>query len=187
MGWFNLIGSKGKIIAQDDEGKLLLAYQKGESEINIFSKDNPLYPRSAADYEPRTAENKRHSFPHIWTPYSQPPFSQRDYRNIFDQSFTIFSTLDVDINITFSVLEVAGGAEVSIVLYEVALPVLPAPSGATPSLLTITPEKTTETTSKGIVVGLPELRQPLPAFALNIAPVSAPTAGEIKILNVRRY
>lgn len=187
MNWTNIIGNKGKKVAQDVEGRLEISPQKGESEIIIFSKTNPLPPRSAGDYELRDTARKAHSFPHLWTPYLQPPNTQKEYRNIFDQSFVISSTLDADITVHFIVIELSSNAEVLVDLMKIDLGTLYKPSDTTPSLMILTPERTTKNVTGATVQELPELRQPYPAFKINIEALTAPTTGEIKILNTRRY
>lgn len=173
---------KARAIKTDNEGKIITAPQKGESEVIVFSKDNPLSPRVSSDYEPRTAEIKTFALPHLIDPYSL------SYHNIFDQSFLISSSLDADIAIEFSILEKSIGAETNLVFARLELGTIFKPKGGTPSMMLITPEKSTKAFTKyAEVVELPELRQPYPAFRIDVFPLTAPTTGEIKILNTRRY
>lgn len=186
---FLRVGGRGidgtaKALKTDNDGRIL---QRGESEVIVFSKDNPLPPRIASDFEPRVTKDKGHSFPHMWTPYPQPPFSNKSYRNIFDQTFTIFSTLDVEVKVTFYVIEHTASPDMWVEIMSINVGTLPAKTRYMPSMMILTPEKTTMSAGISTVVELPELRQPYPAFRINIQPLEVPTIGEIKIMNTRRY
>lgn len=189
MSWFNAIGNKGKIFAQDENGSLNVNIAKGNgSEIVIYSKDNLLAPRTAADFEPRSIDSKRYSFPHLWTPFIQEGYPKRSIRDIFDQTFIISSTLDSEVVVQFGVTEVVDGThEIAQSFFYIDLGNIPTSNGTNVKTMTLTPEKSTETVSGTIVKELPELRQPYPAFYLNIKPITAPTVGEIKIMVCRRF
>lgn len=186
---FLRIGGRGtdgtaKAIKTDNDGRIS---QRGESEVVVFSKTNPLPPRIASDFEPRDTKDKGHAFPHLWTPHTQSPFSNKSYRNIFDQTFTIFSTLDVEVKVTFYVIENSTSPDMWVEMMSINVGTLPAKTKYMPSMLVLTPEKTTMATGISTVVELPELRQPYPAFRINIQPLAVATTGEIKIMNTRRY
>lgn len=165
---------------------------KTTSEIVVYSKNNPLAPRAAADYEPRTVGPVSYTFPHMWAPATGSGYTRKEYLNIFDQTFTLISTLDVPCEISLRPTDLAQGQseiDSSAAIYQVVLGTMAAaPSGGV-SRFVLTPEKASDdyTIDMATVVSVPELRQPFPGFIIRVTPTTVPTTGEIKILNARRY
>lgn len=186
MNWIKLIGNKSKIASQKADGRLDVAAESNV-EIKIFSKTNIQPPRNAGDYEPRTTAVKSFQFPHGWTAYASEGFIAKDIRKIFDQSIFISSTLDAELQVEFQVNEVSNMYEVAAVLYAIDLGTIPVSNGTTPQVMGIVPEKTDRAITRAVVIDLPELRQPHPYFSIKITPLTAPTSGELKFLNTRRY
>lgn len=182
-----LIGNKNKVASQDTDGKLAVS-AKMASEIIVFSKDNPLPPRSSADYQQRTNIAYTHAFPHLWTPYADGENVIFSYRNIFDQSFIISHTYDVSLGITFNIIDAAGGNSLlgSTYLARIDLGSIPASDGSDPQRMIIAADLSSTVTNVVAAV-IPELRQPFPAFSISIAPIGVPTTGELQIMNTRRY
>jgi hypothetical protein len=143
----------------------------------------------AADYQQRDKSAPSHAFPHIWTPYADGVNSQFSYRNIFDESFIISSTYDAQVKIILNIIDAAGGASLlgASTLAKMELGTIPASNGTTPQIMILAPDLSATSLTGAVAVAVPELRQPLPAFSIQIAPIDAPTMGEIKIMNIRRY
>lgn len=179
-----------KPISVDPTGKILTT---GRSEIVIFSVDNKLPPRNAdTDYQPRTAGYvKAFNLPHLWTPYAAEGFAKKEYRNIFDQTIIIWSSLDIALDVAFGPMDSTDN-EIGNPMYSLSIGSIPAASATNkPQRMILIPEKSSyPMTGYNVVYEVAELRQPVPAFRLGIAAAdntAVPTQGEIKIMCVRRY
>lgn len=193
MNWTKITGAKNKFFAQSNDGKLKVD-AKTSSEIVIYSKDNPKPPKIASDYEMRDTATRAFVFSHLWTPDTATVegYEPKEYRNIFDQSFTIISTLDVGLVVQLSPMERSGGvSEVGTpFLYTLDLGTIDAKTGASEQGMVIVPERSDPSIPilpNRIVVAVPELRQPFPGFYLSLKPNGTPTTGEVRILNCRRF
>lgn len=193
MSWTKITGAKNKFFAQSNDGKLQVD-AKTSSEIVVYSKDNPKAPKIASDYEIRTTAIRAFVFSHLWTPDTSTVegYAPKEYRNIFDQSFTIISTLDVGLVVSLSPMERSSGmSEVGTAyLYTLNLGTIEAKTGTLDQGMVIVPERADPSISLNpnrIVVAVPELRQPFPGFYLSLKPNGTPTTGEVRILNCRRF
>lgn len=167
-------------------------FSKTGAEIIVYTKDSPKAPRISSDYEMRTSADRAFAFAHMWSPDISEGKSRKEYTNIFDQTFTIVSTLDVSLNVRLSPIELTQGlSEIgNAYLYTLQVGEIPAKSDSNPKVMVLTPEASDPTTpimEGRIVIQVPELRQPFPAFYINIKPNGVPTSGEVRILNCRRY
>jgi hypothetical protein len=161
---------------------------ESKAEIKVFNKNNPLAPRVAGDYELREASAKDHYLPQMIHAIAQEGHSEGDIRNIIEQCIIITSTLDKPITITFGITYSSTSSSFFRINRQT---IWEMPAGNTNRKTAIlVPEKGTfllGTTPHTQTFEISELRQPYPAFFIGLAPVEAPTAGEIEMLVCRRF
>lgn len=161
---------------------------ESKAEFKVFNKNNPLSPRVAGDYEPRSTGLTDHYLPHMVHSVSQEGYSIGAVRNIIEQSIIITSTLDTPITIYFGITYSSASS-----FYRInRQTVWNMPAGnANKKTAILVPEKGTfllGTTTHTQTFELSELRQPYPAFFIGIGITDiAPTAGEIEMMVCRRF
>ena len=121
-------------------------------------------------YEPRDTDLKRITFPHL-------------EQGIFEQSITVYNTLDADISIeVIPLIKHESNYIFGSIIYSGTII---ADGGRT--ILTTEVSDTIDNTPQRKIIGLLELRQPYTAFRMNITALSTPTEGEVFYKSMRRY
>ena len=194
MSFTKVTGDKDKFLSQDETGRLKVD-SKTSSSIIIYSSTNPKNPRVASDYVIRDTLQKNFAFPHLWATDTDTSegYNRYDFLNVFDQTISIISSLDAELEVTFAPIELTSGlSEIGTALiYQIKLGnIQPASSLSQHQGMVLTPERVDESVNiddKRVVISVPELRQPFPAFYITVKALTIPTRGEIRILNCRRF
>lgn len=180
--------SKG--VATNESGEQFVELAKNRVEVIAYDKDNPTENRGFDDYVLRSDNAKSHYFPHVLD-------FKSNHINIFEQSIYIISTLDVDLEVTISfglstshdgiVSPISGNSSFKINTHLLEKKPSAPTHASTVAFLPETYGSIDDEVSYRNVIEVPELRQPVGFFVINLKPVGVPETGEVSFRSVRRY
>lgn len=180
---------RSKGLKLNNEGMLETELTKNRAEIVVGDKTNPISPRTASDYEPRSTTGERFYFPHVSYATQQEGHRVGDIINIIEQTISVSSTLDAEIEVGFGVVDSTVSSVHGLPWYSTKLWDMPK-GNASKKLMVLSPEKgafSPDSESGPRTFEMLELRLPYPSFYIYIKPLTIPTVGEIKTMSVRRY